>query len=158
MARIMVVDDNSDVRNVISMLLKSKGHEVVEAENGKGCLENLKADNEIPDLIILDIMMPGMDGWEVSKSIKSNSRLRGMPVCILTAKQGRMDWRMSLEYGYADRHLTKPISKKELLKTTDQLIKRDLLKMDRLSGTRKKINKDDLDFNKSLKKHFYDFL
>ena len=121
MAKIMVVDDDPMIRNLVRMLLEEKGYEVMESENGLDCLEKL-IEGERPDLILLDVMMPKMDGWEVSRRIKTNEVLKDIPICILTAKTTTMDALMSLESAHADWHLNKPISKNILIQTVEWIL------------------------------------
>jgi CheY-like chemotaxis protein len=87
MARISVVDDNSEVRKVIRMILEIDGHEVREFESGQDFLEKL-GTGEWPDLILLDVMMPEIDGWAVSRKIKTEID-RNIPICILTTRGGQ---------------------------------------------------------------------
>jgi CheY-like chemotaxis protein len=122
MARIMIVDDNKEVLTVLKTTLEHDGHEVMEAQSGEECLDILYS-GEIPDLILLDIMMPEMDGWEVSRRIKSNEKLKNVIICMLTAKNTTMDALMSLESAHANWHLNKPISRKKLIDTVKWLLK-----------------------------------
>lgn len=123
MARILVVDDNPDVRAVIRMTLEKENHEIQEAENGVIALEMIKEDK--PDLVILDVMMPEIDGWKVAKTIKENPLLKDIPIVILTVKGSTLDALMSLDYAHADEHLTKPVEKKELLRVINSLLKKE---------------------------------
>jgi CheY-like chemotaxis protein len=113
MAVIMIVDDNSDVRMVVNKGLVAEGHHVIEAENGLDCLEKL-GKLVFPDLILLDVMMPGMDGWEVGRRIKNDESLKNIPICMLTVKDSPEDVSMSIESVGAEWHLTKPVSIKKL--------------------------------------------
>ncbi len=115
------MDDNKEVRDVIRTTLVREGYGVMEAASGEECLDALYS-GEIPDLILLDVMMPEMDGWEVSRRIKSNEKLKNIIVCILTAKTTTMDALMSLESGQANWHLNKPISRQKLLETVNWLL------------------------------------
>lgn len=85
--KVMIVDDNEDLRFSIKEGLKdiSANYEYMEAADGKECLEKLKS-GQVPDLILLDIMMPNMDGWEVSAEIQKNDDWRKIPIVFLTAK------------------------------------------------------------------------
>jgi two-component system alkaline phosphatase synthesis response regulator PhoP len=121
MAWIMIVDDDKDVRTLINNILSADGHRVIESDSGSDCLKKLEK-GEIPDLILLDVMMPGMDGWDVSRKIKENENLTNIPICILTAKTSPMDTLMSLESGQADWHLNKPISIETLIETVDWML------------------------------------
>ncbi len=82
--KIMVVDDDPGIIFVLNSILKKEGHEVIEAHSGEECLEKLL--KVTPDLIFLDIMMPGLDGWAVLREIKSGDKLKSIPVSILTTK------------------------------------------------------------------------
>jgi CheY-like chemotaxis protein len=85
MARVMVVDDEKDVVELIRFLLERDGHQVVEAFNGREALDRINA-GERPDLIILDVMMPEMDGYTFNARLQENDATRRIPVIILTAK------------------------------------------------------------------------
>jgi CheY-like chemotaxis protein len=121
MARIMIVDDNNEVRTVVKATLEREGYEVIEAHSGEECL-NILYSGEIPDLVLLDIMMPEMDGWEVSRRMKTNEKLKNIIICMLTAKNTTMDALMSLESAHANWHLNKPISRKKLIDTVKWLL------------------------------------
>lgn len=84
MARIMTVDDEPDVRFVIREILEKDGHKVIEAGSGRECLQKLK--EEKPDLILLDIMMSGIDGWETLERIRSDEATKSIPVAMVTVK------------------------------------------------------------------------
>jgi signal transduction histidine kinase/DNA-binding response OmpR family regulator/ligand-binding sensor domain-containing protein len=107
---ILIVEDNPDVRSYIREQLEND-YRVFEAENGEQGL--LTAQNEIPDLIITDVMMPKMDGYQFSKSIRSDEKTSHIPIIMLTAKAGLDDKIEGLETGIDD-YLTKPFSAKEL--------------------------------------------
>jgi CheY-like chemotaxis protein len=117
----MIVDDNEMIRKVIRATLEEEGYEVIEAERGQECL-NFLWKRELPDLVLLDVMMPEMDGWEVARRIKSNEKLRDVIVCMLTAKDSTLDALMSIESAHANWHLNKPISKKNLISTVKWLL------------------------------------
>jgi CheY-like chemotaxis protein len=120
-AKIMIVDDNKDFRTIIRMFLEREGYEVVESEDGEQCLEKLQS-GEKPDLMLLDIMMPGIDGWDVSRIIKANKSFRDILVCMLSAKTTTADTIMSLESAHANWHLNKPVTQKILLDTIKYLL------------------------------------
>jgi CheY-like chemotaxis protein len=120
-AKLMVVDDNKDFRTVMRMFLEREGYEVVESESGEQCLEKLKK-GEKPDLILLDVMMPGIDGWDVSRIIKANKAFRDTLICMVTAKATTADALISLESAHANWHLNKPVSKETLLDTINYLL------------------------------------
>jgi len=84
----MVVDDESDVRISVGQILEISGYEIIEAENGIDCLKKL--ESETPDLVLLDIMMPGMSGWDVASKIKEKEEWKDIPIIFLTAKGDEM--------------------------------------------------------------------
>ncbi|RMF91223.1 MAG: response regulator [Methanobacteriota archaeon] len=120
MALIMVVDDEPDILYLVSKMLRKEGHEVIEALNGKQALEKLKERR--PDLILLDVMMPGLNGWEVSKKIKSDPEYRSIPVAMLTVKSSEEDMEKSFMYANCDAHIAKPIIREKMLNTVRWLL------------------------------------
>ena len=83
--KIMIVDDDFDILMSVKNIFEYEGHEVLAFDSGKKCYENL-LNNEIPDLIIMDIMMPGMTGWMLSDRIKENPAWRNIPIVFLTGR------------------------------------------------------------------------
>ncbi len=120
MSKIMVVEDDRKARFVIGELLEKEGYEVIEADSGKRCLEILK--NEKPDLILMDVMMTEMDGWDVVKEIKKDRSNDGIVISMLTVKSQEGDKVKSLSEAEADWHISKPVRKEKLLKTVDWLL------------------------------------
>ncbi|HVO31402.1 MAG TPA: response regulator [bacterium] len=111
--KVLVVDDDEDIVNIVSSLLEHEGYETVTALNGKEALE--RALVEKPDLIIADIMMPEMDGWEFCWRVRENATLGETPFVFLTARADVMDQIRGSEIG-ADDYIIKPFRKQELLK------------------------------------------
>lgn len=118
--KVMVVDDSEEVVKMVKAALGKEGYTVVGARDGYECLEKLSAEK--PDLILLDVMMPGIDGWEVCKKIKESELILSMPISMLTVKKGRNDIKKSLDYAHADGHLAKPLNIKELRKAVRDLL------------------------------------
>ena len=112
MARILVIEDEADIRQVLDYNLKSAGHEVVEASRGVDGLRLLRERE--PDLVLLDLMLPDMPGTEVCRSIKDNPATRALPVVMLTARGEEIDRVVGFEIG-ADDYITKPCSVRELV-------------------------------------------
>ncbi len=119
---INVVDDDESNRFTLRLTLESAGYDVVEAESGEECLEKL--DHARPDLILLDINMKGIDGWEVCRHIKERMPSILVPISMLSALNSKEDIRRSLEYAHADAHLKKPVDGKELLDTVKILLEK----------------------------------
>ncbi len=103
--KILVVDDEERVREMLGFRLKLFGYEVLEASNGEEALE--VATREKPDLVLLDIMMPGMDGFQVCSRLKRNEETKDIPVVILTAKADAKDVTRAVNSGAAD-YVVKP--------------------------------------------------
>lgn len=112
MGKILVVDDEEDILTLVERMLKYKGYEVVKARSGREALSILNSGEDI-SLVLLDIMMPDMNGWEVCRQIKSNPRLAHIPVVMLSVLYLEEHVRTSFEVG-ADDHITKPLDFKKL--------------------------------------------
>jgi DNA-binding response OmpR family regulator len=119
---ITVVDDEEDICELISVNLKSSGYAVKAISDGKGLFRFLK--KETPALIILDVMLPDMDGFEICKQIKRDSNYSAIPVIMLTAKADESDKIVGLEIG-ADDYVTKPFSVKELVARVKAVLRRN---------------------------------
>jgi DNA-binding response OmpR family regulator len=128
MKKILLIEDNEDIRNNTAEILELSNYKVFVAENGKIGVE--KAIAEKPDLIICDIMMPELDGYGVFHAIHKNDSIKNTPFIFLTAKTERNDFRKGMEMG-ADDYITKPFTGTELLNAVDgRLRKLDLLKQE----------------------------
>jgi DNA-binding response OmpR family regulator len=110
--KILVVDDEPDVASLLTLLLKSQGYNVVSAGDGQEALE--KARSEQPDLILLDVMLPKMDGYKVARMLKFDENFSSIPIIMLTAKVQEKDKQIGMEMG-ADDYVTKPFDTAALL-------------------------------------------
>lgn len=119
--KIMVVDDEPDVVDLVKLVLESDGFRVVTAYSGKEALE--KIGKEMPDLVLLDIMMPQMDGWEVYSRIRANPKTKDIPVAMLTAKSQSIDKMIGLHVVQVDDYITKPFGRSELLERVKRILK-----------------------------------
>ncbi len=119
MAKILVAEDDSDLRLLVSLKLESCGHQVVSVEDGSLAAQNCRSMR--PDLVILDLMMPGMSGLEVCRFIKSDPELSSTPVILLTARAQASDVEAGKAAG-VDEYLTKPFSPRELAGRVDLLL------------------------------------
>jgi CheY-like chemotaxis protein len=122
MARIMVVDDEPDIRAILSKILNKRGYEVDLYESAEEAIEKLRSGDR-PDLIILDLMMPGMSGIEACRVIKSDPTLKDIPVIILTVMVEPETKEESREAG-ADAHVDKPINMAKLFRTIESLLQK----------------------------------
>ena len=112
--KILVVDDENDMVELIKLILETEGFQVITATSGKSALEKLP--QETPDLILLDIAMPDIDGWHVIKKIKETERFKKIPVIMVTALAQSRDKIMGLHILNADDYITKPFGRQELIK------------------------------------------
>ncbi len=117
--KVLVVDDEERMRKLISDFLKAKDFEVLEAADGEEAIDLFFEEKDI-SLLILDVMMPKMDGWAVLKSIREHSRV---PVIMLTARSEETDELRGFEYG-ADEYISKPFSPKILVARVEALLRR----------------------------------
>ncbi|MCF0231531.1 MAG: response regulator, partial [Enterococcus sp.] len=117
--KILVVDDEARMRKIVKDFLVAKNYVVIEAANGEEALEIMFKDNKI-DLVILDIMMPKMDGWETCREIRKFSKV---PIIMLTAKGDEMDELLGFDLGI-DEYISKPFSPKILVARIDALLRR----------------------------------
>lgn len=121
MHKVLIAEDEADIRQLISFNLERESYDTLLAGDGEEAV--LMAYNKIPDLIILDLMLPKMDGFSVFKELRLDSRTKDIPVIMLTAKAQLDDVIAGLEMG-ADDYLTKPFSPKELVLRVKALLKR----------------------------------
>jgi two-component system alkaline phosphatase synthesis response regulator PhoP len=110
--KILIIEDETNIQELIKYNLEKNGYKVIIADNGINGLE--EAISNVPDLILLDIMLPGLDGLEVCKRLKMEKSTRKIPILMLTARSDELDKVLGLELG-ADDYITKPFSIKELI-------------------------------------------
>ena len=111
MATILVVEDEQDIQELIAYNLEKAGHEAIRADNAEQALELVRA--ELPHLIVIDWMLPGMSGVELARWLRSNKRTEAIPLIMVTARGSEQDKLAGLEIG-ADDYMTKPFSPREL--------------------------------------------
>jgi twitching motility two-component system response regulator PilG len=117
--RILIVEDEESLLKLESILLTSKGFEVKGVPNGQAALDAI--EEEKPDLVLLDIMLPEIDGFEVCRRIKSNPETRPIPVIMLTAKKSREDMARGEKVG-ADWYITKPFKSAMVIETIQRFL------------------------------------
>ena len=118
--KILVVEDNQDNRELVVKVLKINGYKVIEAVDGEEALEKTKTEN--PDLILMDLFIPKIDGYEVTRRLKSDSDLKHIPVIALTAHAMKGDMEVALAAG-CDGYMPKPIDVRELPKQIEYYMK-----------------------------------
>ncbi|HBD92714.1 MAG: hypothetical protein A2015_14565 [Spirochaetes bacterium GWF1_31_7] len=137
MDTIAIVEDETDISDLIALHLKRNSFAVFQFYNAKTFTESLK--NSIPDLVILDLMLPDLDGMDVCKYLKSVAEYKNIPVIILTAKQDETDKVVGLEIG-ADDYVTKPFSPRELVARVKAVLRRVAVPESSSEGANKIIN------------------
>ena len=139
--KIMVVDDDSNICELLRLYLEKEGFEAIIAPNGAKALEMF--DTEKPDLMLLDVMMPQLDGWQVCREIRKTS---SAPIIMLTAKGETFDKVLGLELG-ADDYVVKPFDAKEVVARVKAVLRRTQGKNDNAEESKKVVTYDKLEIN-----------
>ncbi|MBM3151649.1 MAG: response regulator [Chloroflexi bacterium] len=119
---ILCIEDEAEMIDLIRLILSRRGFRVVGANGGREGLDSI--EQEKPDLILLDLMMPEMDGWEVYQQVKADARTRDIPVIVVTAKAQSIDRVLGLHIAKVDDYIAKPFSPQELLASVEKVINR----------------------------------
>jgi CheY-like chemotaxis protein len=117
-ARIIIADDYADNRELLRLMLSAAGYEILEAKDGLECLRIVKA--ETPDLVLIDLSMPALDGWGVLRELRADERTRAIP-CVAFTALAEMDQERAREKGF-DAYIAKPFNGKDLLETVQRLL------------------------------------
>ena len=118
---ILCVEDEPEMIDLIRLILGRRGFEVIGATGG---VEGLKMVREQkPDLVLLDLMMPDMDGWEVYQQIKADEKTKGIPVIVVTAKAQSIDKVLGLHIAKVDDYIAKPFSPQDLMNSVERVLK-----------------------------------
>ena len=120
MGNALVVDDSSTERNILVSYLQELGIKVITAESGEEALSQI--NNSTPDVIILDVVLPGKSGFEICREIKAGEKTKTIPIIMCSTKDSEMDKFWGMKQG-ADAYIPKPVDKEELLSTVSKLIK-----------------------------------
>lgn len=120
--RVVCVEDEPEMIDLIRLILGRKGFEVIGAKGGKKGLDIIR--EELPDLVLLDLMMPDMDGWEVYQQLKADEGTRNIPVIVVTAKAQSIDKVLGLHIAKVEDYISKPFSPQELLDSVDQVLEK----------------------------------
>lgn len=118
--RVVCVEDEPEMIDLIRLILGRKGYDVFGAHGGKVAMEVIKAQK--PALILLDLMMPDMDGWEVYQQLKADETLNQIPVIVVTAKAQSIDKVLGLHIAKVNDYISKPFSPQELLDSVEQVL------------------------------------
>jgi len=122
--RILCIEDESEMIDLIRLILSRRGFEVKGAAGGRDGLRMVK--EELPDLVLLDLMMPDMDGWEVYQQMKADESTRQIPVIVITAKAQSIDKVLGLHIAKVDDYIAKPFSPQDLLKSVEKVLSKSL--------------------------------
>lgn len=121
--KILIVDDEPDILFTVGQVLESQGYNVIKAQNGKECIEKLKKENKSPDLVLLDIMMPEVSGWDVAAKIKECKEWCEIPIIFLTAKGDTMS--IGMGNLSAEDYIVKPFDIKDLKDRIDKILNKN---------------------------------
>ena len=117
---VVCIEDEPEMITLIKAILGRKGYDVSGAGNGREGLEVI--DRVRPDLVLLDLMMPGMDGWEVYQKLKANEATQNIPVIVVTAKAQSIDKMLGLHIAKVDDYIAKPFSPQELVESIEKVL------------------------------------
>ena len=117
---VVCIEDEQEMIDLVQLILGRRGFEVEGANGGLEGLE--KVQQKKPDLVLLDLMMPDMDGWEVYQRMKSDEALREIPVIVITAKAQSIDKVLGLHIAKVDEYITKPFAPQELLERVEKIL------------------------------------
>jgi DNA-binding response OmpR family regulator len=118
--RVVCIEDEPEMIDLVRLILGRKGFHVIGANGGIEGLETVK--REQPDLVLLDLMMPDMGGWEVYQQMKADDALRDIPVVVVTAKAQSIDKVLGLHIAKVDDYITKPFGPQELLESVEKIL------------------------------------
>ncbi|HEX6305663.1 MAG TPA: response regulator [Anaerolineales bacterium] len=118
--RVVYIEDEPEMIDLVRLILGRKGVEVIGANGGREGLEMVR--RELPDLVLLDLMMPDMDGWEVYQQMKAGEPTRGIPVIVVTAKAQSIDRVLGLHIAKVDDYISKPFSPQELADSVEKVL------------------------------------
>lgn len=120
--RILCIEDEPEMIDLIRLILERKGFEVLGAVGGQEGLDAVR--REKPDLVLLDLMMPDVDGWEVYRQMKADEELKRIPVVVVTAKAQSIDKVLGLHIAKVDDYITKPFGPGDLLESVDRVFEK----------------------------------
>jgi two-component system, OmpR family, response regulator VicR len=121
--RVLYIEDDPEMIELVSIILSRHNMKIISADGGRQGLE--LARQQKPDLILLDLMMPDMDGWDVYHQIKSNDSTQNIPIIVITAKAQAIDRVLGLHIAKVDDYICKPFRPQELLESIDNVLKRN---------------------------------
>ena len=120
--RLVYVEDEREMIDLVRLILGRRGFEVIGANGGRDGLDTIR--RELPDLVLLDLMMPDMDGWDVYQQMKADEATRDIPVVVVTAKAQSIDKVLGLHIAKVDDYISKPFSPQELTESVEKVLAR----------------------------------
>ncbi len=117
--KIVYIEDEQEMIDLVSLILSRKGYDIIGANGGREGLEIVKS--ELPDLILLDLMMPDLDGWDVYQQLKAEEDTSNIPVIVITAKAQSIDKVLGLHIAKVDDYISKPFSPQDLVKSIERV-------------------------------------
>ena len=117
---ILYIEDEQEMIDLVSLILNRKGFEVRGAAGGQVGLDSIHAD--APDLVLLDLMMPDMDGWEVYQQMKASEATKDIPVIVITAKAQNIDKVLGIHIAKVDDYISKPFSPQQLIDSIEKVL------------------------------------
>ena len=145
MDRILVVDDDRDIVRLVRSYLEKAGYEILTAYDGETAPRLLRAEK--PQLLILDLMLPDRDGWDVARAVRSDSQISSTPIIMLTARVEDNDKIIGLEIG-ADDYITKPFNPREVVARVRAMLRRSQMQLDQRAPVRLQVGELILDIGK----------
>jgi DNA-binding response OmpR family regulator len=118
--KVVYIEDEAEMIDLVRLILSRKGYEVIGANGGREGLDAIR--QKLPDLVLLDLMMPDMDGWDVYQQMKSVEATRDIPVIVITAKAQSIDKVLGLHIAKVDDYISKPFSPQELVESVEKVV------------------------------------
>ena len=118
--RVVYIEDEMEMIDLVRLILGRKGYEVIGANGGRNGLQLVK--EQLPALVLLDLMMPDMDGWEVYQQMKADEKTRQIPAIVITAKAQSIDKVLGLHIAKVDDYISKPFSPQDLLDSVEKVL------------------------------------
>lgn len=118
--KIVYIEDDIEMTYLIKMILERKGYEIISTNNGLEGFELVEKEN--PDLVLLDLMMPEIDGWEIFQQIRSNSKTENIPVIVISAKAQPIDKVLGLQVAKVNNYVGKPFKPQELIESIESIL------------------------------------
>jgi DNA-binding response OmpR family regulator len=120
--RLIYIEDEAEMIDLVRLILRRRGYEVIGASGGREGLDLVQKEH--PDMVLLDLMMPDMDGWDVYQQMKSDELTKDIPVIVITAKAQNIDKVLGLHIAKVDDYISKPFSPQELVESVERILNR----------------------------------